>query len=104
MVRFKRNSTEGTKPVGLKHPNPFDLYDIHGNVWELCQDFFHKDKLKQQTKRVDPLETRKSKYIVIKGGAWSSPGIHISAVDRTVALIDNSRFENYIGIRLVREN
>ena len=94
---------EGTKEVGLKKPNPLGLYDIYGNVWELCQDYFHKDKLKEQKTRVDPLETRNSDYMVIKGGAWSSPGIHTSSADRTVAKRDSPMYGNNLGLRLVRE-
>jgi len=88
---------------GLRKPNPFGLYDIHGNVWELCQDYLHRDKLKEQKTRNDPLETRHSDYMVIKGGAWSSPGIHTSSADRTGAKRDSPEYDNNLGIRLVRE-
>ncbi|MBU0489337.1 MAG: formylglycine-generating enzyme family protein [Bacteroidetes bacterium] len=60
------NCVERTKPVGSYGPNPFDLYDMHGNVWEWCNDWYGQYKTDRSS--IDEGETSRMK--VFRGGGW----------------------------------
>ncbi|MBL0355119.1 MAG: SUMF1/EgtB/PvdO family nonheme iron enzyme [Dechloromonas sp.] len=61
---------EKTLPVGSFPPNAFGLYDMHGNVWEWCQDPWHGDYQGAPTDG-SVWETGGSSSRVLRGGAWS---------------------------------
>ncbi len=63
-----------TVPVGTFLPNPFGLYEMHGNVWEWCQDRWHWN-YRSSPLDASPWESEGSKERVLRGGCWSSePG------------------------------
>ncbi len=57
---------EKTMPVGSFPPNAWGLYDMHGNVWQWCQDEFDEYPKKEAT---DPLGAT-GENRVIRGGSW----------------------------------
>ncbi|MBN8624805.1 MAG: SUMF1/EgtB/PvdO family nonheme iron enzyme [Planctomycetes bacterium] len=65
----KANSGGGPRPVGLKPANPFDLYDMHGNVWEWCHDGYD-GKWYEKSPSDDPLGLGESLLRVDRGGSW----------------------------------
>jgi formylglycine-generating enzyme required for sulfatase activity len=48
------NSGGTVRPVGTRAPNTLDLFDLHGNVWEWCQDAYDQDWY-ERTPRLDPV-------------------------------------------------
>ena len=63
----------GTKPVGSYAPNAWGLHDMHGNVWEWCQDFYAAD-LSVAGPATDPCNTLNSKDRVVRGDGYAYYG------------------------------
>jgi formylglycine-generating enzyme required for sulfatase activity len=92
---FDDNSGRQTHPVGEKRPNGWGLYDMHGNVWEWCSDWYG-DYTAGAVR--DPVGPASGSDRVLRGGGWYSPAWICRSEDR--GGIDPSGRGSSYGFRL----
>ncbi|MBF0229691.1 MAG: SUMF1/EgtB/PvdO family nonheme iron enzyme [Desulfamplus sp.] len=94
---FKTNSGGQTHPVKTKTPNYWKLYDMHGNVWEWCQDWYGAYPSGSVT---NPVDASSGSSRVLRGGSWFNSAANCRSADRLGGTPDG-RFDDF-GFRLVR--
>jgi unsaturated rhamnogalacturonyl hydrolase len=94
------NSGMKTHPVGQLKPNELGIYDMSGNVWELCQDWYKQNYYKHSASR-NPVQRKKTLYRLVRGGSWRSREQRCQAHARNLDVKDH-HISNQ-GLRLVME-
>ncbi|MBF0397212.1 MAG: SUMF1/EgtB/PvdO family nonheme iron enzyme [Desulfobacterales bacterium] len=97
---YTKNSYEIIHPVAEKDPNAWGLYDMHGNVYEWCQDIY-TDYFNIST-NTDPIsiDEKSGSYRVLRGGGWNSRARSCRSANRR-SINPNSKDNNF-GFRVVR--
>jgi formylglycine-generating enzyme required for sulfatase activity len=88
-----------TTPVGEFPCNDFDLYDMHGNVWEWCEDLWHDDYSGAPADGSAWLSGGYSRR-VLRGGSWYNYPVYCRSAYRGRDLATNR--SDFIGFRLAR--
>ena len=98
MTEYADNSGKTTHPVGQKRPNGLGLYDMSGNVWEWCKDWYD-EKYYEKSPVKNPRGALSGSSRVIRGGSWSSTAGGVRASFRN-GIVPGNR-GNDLGFRLV---
>ncbi len=96
---YNANSRFRTQPVGMLKPNDLGVFDLHGNVWEWCQDWFSQNGIGSYN-RITAVDINNNDNRLLRGGAVADvPAVVRSARGSWGAPADRSVFS---GFRLAR--
>ena len=87
----------GTHQKGLKAANALGIYDMSGNVWEWCYDWYSSVSTEEET---DPLGSSSGSFRVERGGSWRNYALYASVCFRIS--YNPSDGDYHLGFRLVR--
>ena len=96
---FYKNFGCKTHKVGTKKPNELGVYDMSGNVWEWCSDWYDSNYYSKSPKN-SPQGPTSGKYRVLRGGSWGNGSVSCRVADRDRNNPDSSDYR--YGFRLAK--
>ncbi len=90
------NSSSASHEVGTKEANPWGFYDMHGNVWEWCLDWYASSLSGGE----DPVGSSSGSYRVCRGGSWSYDASYCTSSYRNGSFPSNENYD--LGFRISR--
>ncbi len=97
---YSKNSGKQSHPVGQKKPNELGLYDMSGNVWQWCSDWF-SDTYYSKSPLENPQGPGKEDNRVCRGGSWWAEAQDCAVYNRDRYPADAK--DDDVGFRLVME-
>ena len=96
---YKENSAGHTHQAGQKKPNNWGLYDMSGNVWEWCWDWYDENYY-SKSPDYNPMGADKGSKHILRGGSWNNIAKICRSAERGAWPTHSGN--NHISFRLVR--